>query len=92
MVPLSAMLTGVIALLLMRQPNLGETMIFVAAWIVLLDAVGRADADPLRARRRRRRRCSSLAYLFYDVATQRIDGFLFARGRPISGRIGACGR
>ena len=22
------------------------------------------------------------AYLFYDVATQRIDGFLFARGRP----------
>ena len=30
-----------------------------------------------------------LAYLFYPVATQRIDGFLFAAGRPISGRIGA---
>ena len=36
MVPLSAVLTGVIALLLMRQPNLGETVIFVSAWIVLL--------------------------------------------------------
>jgi len=35
-VPLSAVLTGVIALLLMRQPNLGETVIFVAAWVVLV--------------------------------------------------------
>src|SRR5206468_3739193 len=36
MVPLTAVLTGIVALLLMRQPNLGETVIFVAAWLVLV--------------------------------------------------------
>jgi cell division protein FtsW len=78
-VPLSAILTGVIALLLMRQPNMGETVIFVAAWVVLLMlsgapmrilyGLGAAGAGLLVA-----------AYLFYDVATQRINGFLFAEG------------
>ena len=78
-VSLSAVLTGVIALLLMRQPNLGETIIFVSAWIVLvmlsgapmrmLYMLGAAGVAGL-----------VLAYLFYPVATIRIDGFLFAQG------------
>ncbi|TMJ18499.1 MAG: cell division protein FtsW [Alphaproteobacteria bacterium] len=78
-VPLTAVLTGVIALLLMRQPNLGETIIFVSAWVVLLMlsgasmrilyGLGAAGAAGL-----------VLAYLFYPVATQRIDGFLFSQG------------
>jgi cell division protein FtsW len=78
-VPLTAILTGIVALLLMRQPNLGETIIFVTAWIVLvmlsgapmrmLYMLGAAGAALL-----------VLAYLFYPVATQRIDGFLFEQG------------
>ena len=39
-VPLSGLLTAVIALLLMQQPNFGETFIFGAAWIMLLTLSG----------------------------------------------------
>jgi len=76
---LSAGLTGFIALLLMKQPDFGSTVIFGAMWIVLLALAG----VPLRT-------LGWLAgaglvaiicaYLFYDVATQRIDNFLFAGG------------
>ena len=76
-VPLSAVLTGVIALLLMRQPNLGETVIFVAAWIVLLMLSG-ASMRILYALGAAGAGLLVTAYLFYDVATQRINGFLFA--------------
>jgi len=78
-VPLTAVLIGVIAIMLMRQPNLGETVIFVSAWVVLLMlsgasmrilyGLGAAGLFGLVA-----------AYLFYPVATQRIDGFLFEQG------------
>ena len=39
-VPLSGIITGVIALLLMQQPNFGETIIFGAAWVMLLTLAG----------------------------------------------------
>ena len=39
-VPLSAVLTGLIAMLLMQQPNFGETIIFAAAWVMLLTLSG----------------------------------------------------
>jgi cell division protein FtsW len=78
-VPLTGVLTGVIALLLMRQPNFGETIIFVSAWVMLLMLSGVSmrilvilGAAGLAA--------IVLAYLFYPVATQRIDGFLFSQG------------
>jgi len=78
-VPLTAVLTGVVALLLMRQPNFGETIIFVTAWVLLLTLSGASmrilyivGAAGLGA--------VLLAYLFYPVATQRIDGFLFSQG------------
>lgn len=78
-VPLSGLLTGIVALLLMRQPNFGETIIFVAAWVMLLTLsgvsmrvlgfLGLAGLVGL-----------VLAYFFYPVATTRIDAFLFASG------------
>ncbi|MEA1015701.1 putative peptidoglycan glycosyltransferase FtsW [Sphingosinicella sp. LY1275] len=78
-VPLTAVLTGLVALLLMQQPNFGETVIFAAAWVMLLTLAG----VPMRfliilglgavA-------AIVLAYFFYPVATVRIDAFLFGGG------------
>ena len=79
MVPLTAALTGVIALLLMRQPNFGETIIFVSAWVLLL-ALSGASMRILYILAAGAVAAVLLAYLFYPVATQRIDGFLFSQG------------
>jgi cell division protein FtsW len=79
MVPLTAVLTGVIALLLMRQPNFGETIIFVAAWVLLLTLSG-APMRFLYMLAAAGFAAIILAYFFYDVARIRIDGFLFAQG------------
>ena len=78
-VPLTGLLTGIVALLLMRQPNFGETIIFVSAWVMLLmlsgvsirllGFLGLAGLGAI-----------VLAYFFYPVATIRIDSFLFAQG------------
>ena len=78
-VPLTAVLTGVVALLLMRQPNLGETVIFVTAWVVLVMLSG-APMRMLYMLGAAGVALLVLAYLFYPVATQRIDGFLFEQG------------
>jgi len=78
-VPLTAVLTGVVAILLMRQPNLGETVIFVGAWVLLI-ALSGASMRFLYALGAAAVSLLVLAYLFYDVARQRIDGFLFAEG------------
>jgi cell division protein FtsW len=78
-VPLTFMLTGIVALLLMRQPNLGETIIFVAAWVVLVMLSG-APMRMLYLLGAGGVALLVLAYLFYPVATQRIDGFLFEQG------------
>lgn len=76
---LSAGFTGLIALLLMKQPDFGSTVIFGAMWISLLAlagvpmrTLGWLAASALAA--------IVCAYLFYDVATQRIDNFLFEGG------------
>ncbi|MGQ0559426.1 MAG: FtsW/RodA/SpoVE family cell cycle protein [Sphingosinicella sp.] len=78
-VPLTGVITGIIALLLMQQPNFGETLIFVAVWVLLLALAGESmrtlawlGLAGLLA--------MVLAYFFYPVATARIDGFLFAEG------------
>jgi len=78
-VPLTAVLTGVVALLLMRQPNLGETVIFLGAWVLLV-ALSGASMRILYGLAAAAVALVVLAYLFYDVATQRINGFLFAEG------------
>ncbi|HEY6916971.1 MAG TPA: putative peptidoglycan glycosyltransferase FtsW [Allosphingosinicella sp.] len=76
-VPLSGLLTGIVALLLMRQPNFGETIIFGSAWVILLTLSG----VPMRfliALGIGAILLIILAYFFYPVATTRIDAFLFA--------------
>ena len=78
-VPLSAMITGVVALLLMRQPNFGETIIFVTAWVLLITLSG-APMKFLYMLGAGGVAVVILAYLFYPVATARIDGFLFSEG------------
>ena len=79
MVPLTAVITGIIALLLMQQPNFGETIIFAAAWVLLL-ALSGAPMKHLYMLAGAGVAAIILAYLFYPVATARIDGFLFSEG------------
>ncbi|HYU96281.1 MAG TPA: FtsW/RodA/SpoVE family cell cycle protein [Sphingomicrobium sp.] len=76
---LSALPVGAIAFLLMKQPDFGSTIIFAAVWIAMLALagvnmrilVGLAIAGVVGI---------VLAYFFYDVATARIDEFLFGTG------------
>ncbi len=77
--PLSGLFTGIIAFLLMLQPDFGQTIIFCSVWFCMVMLTGLSW-----------RITSSLAgggavgvaaaYLFYPVATQRINNFLFAQG------------
>jgi cell division protein FtsW len=79
MVPLTGIITGLIALLLMKQPNFGETVIFASAWVMLLTLSG----APLRFLAFLGAGAVAvviLAYFFYPVAHTRIDGFLFDHG------------
>jgi cell division protein FtsW len=76
-VPLSGICTGLIALLLMKQPNFGETIIFASAWVMLLTLSG-ASLRMLGLLALAGMVGIVLAYLFYPVATVRIDAFLFA--------------
>jgi cell division protein FtsW len=77
--PISAVVVGGIAYLLMKQPDFGSTIIFCAVWVAMLALagvnmrilVGLAVAGLVGV---------ILAYFFYDVATQRIDEFLFGTG------------
>jgi cell division protein FtsW len=78
-VPLTAVITGLVALLLMQQPNFGETIIFVSAWVLLL-ALSGASLRVLGILAAAGLAAIVLAYFFYPVATARIDGFLFAEG------------
>src|SRR4028119_795314 len=80
-VPLTGMLTGIVALLLMRQPNLGETVIFVSAWVMLLMLAG-VSIRLLGLLALAGVAALVLAYFFYPVATARLGGLLFAQGAP----------
>ena len=75
-VPLGAAVTGVIALLLMQQPNFGETILFASAFVILLTLSG-APMRNLILLGLAGLVGIVLAYFFYDVATIRIDAFLF---------------
>ena len=78
-VPLSAIVTGLVALLLMKQPNFGETVIFASVWVLLLTLSG-APLRFLAILGVGAVAVVILAYFFYPVATARIDGFLFEHG------------
>ncbi len=74
-VPLSFGLLALISAFLMKQPDFGQTVIFVSVWLALLTlsgvpmkwlgALGGAGVAGIGA-----------AYLFYPVATMRINAFL----------------
>ncbi|HEU0309902.1 MAG TPA: putative peptidoglycan glycosyltransferase FtsW [Sphingomicrobium sp.] len=76
---LSAGLVGLVAFLVMRQPDFGSTIIFAAVWIAMLAIaglnmrilIGLGIAGIVGI---------VLAYFFYDVATARIDAFIFGEG------------
>lgn len=76
---LSAVLVALVAVLLMRQPDFGSTIIFAAVWIAMLAIaglnlrilIGLGIAAVIGV---------VLAYFFYDVATARIDAFIFGEG------------
>ncbi|MFL6789157.1 MAG: FtsW/RodA/SpoVE family cell cycle protein [Sphingomicrobium sp.] len=76
---LSAAILGVVAVLLMRQPDFGSTIIFASVWIAMLAIaglnlrilIGLGIAGLIGV---------VLAYFFYDVATARIDAFIFGEG------------
>ncbi|MEG3088221.1 peptidoglycan glycosyltransferase FtsW [Sphingomonas sp. PB4P5] len=69
-------LTGFVALLLMLQPDFGQTVVFCSVWIALLMIagtpvkvmIGLLGCVPVAL---------VAAYLFYDTARVRIDAFLF---------------
>ncbi len=77
--PISAGVVGAIAVLLMKQPDFGSTIIFCSVWVAMLALAGVSlrMLGILAA-------CAVvgviLAYFFYPVATVRIDGFLFGEG------------
>ncbi len=76
---ISAILTGAIAFLLMRQPDFGSTIIFAAVWIAML-AIAGVSLRMLGLLAAAAVVGVVMAYFFYDVATLRIDGFLFGQG------------
>jgi len=78
-IPLSGILTAVIAMFLMKQPDFGQTIVFGTMWLALLmlSGVPFRIMGALTAAGGIGVVC---AYLFYPVATQRIDNFLFQSG------------
>jgi cell division protein FtsW len=76
---LSALVTAAVAFLLMQQPDFGSTIIFCAVWLVML-AIAGLNLRILIALGIAGVVGIVLAYFFYDVATARIDEFLFGQG------------
>src|SRR5215203_374421 len=77
--PVSAVLTGLVAFMLMRQPDFGSTIIFATVWIAMLALAG-MRMKLLMALAAAAVAGVVVAYFTYDVATARIDGFLFGHG------------
>ena len=77
--PLSFALTAIVCAFLMKQPDFGQTVVFCTLWLALmllsglsfrlLAMLGAGGVVGV-----------VLAYLFYPVATLRIDNFLFQQG------------
>jgi len=77
--PISAIVVGAVAYLLMKQPDFGSTIIFAAVWIAMLALAG-VKLRTLAILGVVAVAGVILAYFFYDVATLRIDEFLFGTG------------
>lgn len=83
-IPLTAVITAFISVLLMRQPDFGQTVIFCACWAALLllsgvsmRAIGMMCAGGLGL--------LIMTYLFYENGRQRINDFLGIGVDPSTG-------
>jgi cell division protein FtsW len=77
--PISALVVGSVAFLLMKQPDFGSTIIFCAVWVAMLALAG-VSIRILGGLAVAGLVGIVLAYFFYDVATARVDEFLFGTG------------
>ena len=78
-VPISLVGTAVIAGILMKQPDFGQTIMFLLMWTALLTLSG-APMKGMAALAGLGVAAVVSAYLFYSVARLRIDNFLFQSG------------
>ena len=76
MMQVSGLLTGLIALLLMLQPDFGQTIVFGSVWLALLMIAG-TSGRAIGALLGLGAAGVAAAYIFYDTARIRIDSFLF---------------
>ncbi len=83
-VPLTGMMTAIIALLLMKQPDFGQTVVFCSLWAALL-LIGGASLRIMATLFAGAMGLFVLAYLFYENGRERIDAFLFPVKDAIEG-------
>jgi cell division protein FtsW len=83
-IPFTGVLTGIVALLLMRQPDFGQTVIFCSCWAALL-LIGGASIRVLASVGVGALGLFVLTYLFYENGRDRIDAFLFPVKDAIEG-------
>ena len=74
-IPLSGLMVAMIAFLLMKQPDFGQTVVFVAVWLALLILAG-IGMRVLAALGGAAVAGGALTYLFYQNGRDRIDSFL----------------
>jgi cell division protein FtsW len=78
-VPLTGALVGIIAILLMKQPDFGQTILFGTMWMALLLLSG-VSARLIGGLVGAGFGGVVAAYLFYPVATSRINNFIYGEG------------
>jgi cell division protein FtsW len=83
-IPLTGVLTAFIALLLMRQPDFGQTVIFCGCWAALLVLAG-ASARLIGVLAAGAGGAFVAVYLFYENGRQRINDFLGIGVNPDTG-------
>lgn len=79
MIPVTGVLTAIVGAFLMKQPDMGQTVVFFAMWLVLAMLAG-LSWRWIGGLAGSGVGMVVLAYLFYPVARSRIDNFLYAQG------------
>lgn len=74
-IPLSGAFMGLVVMLLMIQPNLGDAILFVGCWFVLVMLAG-LPLQRIGIMAGAGMALLAVTYLFYDNARHRIDSFL----------------
>jgi cell division protein FtsW len=74
-IPLSGVFMGLVVVLLMAQPNLGDAILFVGCWFVLVMLAG-LPLQRIGIMAGAGLALLAMTYLFYDNARHRIDSFL----------------